>query len=248
MTNTPQHSTNPEQPKPTFKEWLKNLGTLNIIGIVLCILLIPVLIFNCILLIKGIAKPDQVPSIGKNVPLIVITESMEPDILAGDIIICHKVDPQTLKEGDVIAFFDPASTGSAVVTHKIEKVIYADDGVTIKEFKTYGINNLNADGSFDVDKRPVPVENVVGIWEGDRIPVIGHIALFMQSVWGLIICVFLPLACFVTYELLQRRKLDQGKAEDMAKLKAELEALRASQAQQQPSDNTKDNDNNNPSV
>lgn len=240
MTDNPT----PKQ-KPSFKEWLKNLGTLNIIGIVLCIILIPILIINCILLIQGVAKPDQVPSIGKNVPLIVITESMEPDILAGDIIICKKVDPQTLEEGDVIAFFDPASKGSSVVTHKIKTVFYNDDG-TIKEFETYGINNFNADGTLSIDKKHVPVSNVVGIWEGNRIPVVGHIALFMQSVWGLIICIFIPLSLFVTYELIQRRKLDKGKAEDMAKLRAELEALRANQTSTDATQPTNTEDDNPP--
>ena len=51
----------------------------NIICIVVCVLLLPILFFNCVLIVKGIANPNDVPRIGKSAPLIVLTDSMNPD-------------------------------------------------------------------------------------------------------------------------------------------------------------------------
>ena len=61
---------------------------LNVVAIVLCVVLLPILVFNCTLIIKGMLNPDEVPSIGKSIPLIVVTESMDPKIKSGDLIIC----------------------------------------------------------------------------------------------------------------------------------------------------------------
>ena len=208
----------------------KKQKTLNIVGIVICILLIPILIFNCILIVKGIVNEDEVPGVLGYTPLIVLTDSMYPDIKSGDIIICKDIDPTDIKEEDVISFFDPADKNhTAVVTHKVIEVITDDDGKLY--FRTKGTNN-NAE-----DKILVPAENVVGIWTEVRFPGAGHVALFMQSTWGLIVCIFMPLALFVAYELLRRRKQDNKQQSDMDALMAELAALKAAQQQPENKDN-----------
>jgi uncharacterized membrane-anchored protein YhcB (DUF1043 family) len=48
----------------------------------------------------------------------------------------------------------------------------------------------------------------------------------MQSTVGLIVCLFLPIGAFVAYVMLRRRKQDKEKQDDIAALKAELEALK----------------------
>ena len=208
----------------------KKQKTLNIVGIVICILLIPILIFNCILIVKGIVNEDEVPGVLGYTPLIVLTDSMYPDIKSGDIIICKDIDPTDIKEEDVISFFDPADKNhTAVVTHKVIEVITDKDGNLY--FRTYGINNNAA------DKASVPAEDVIGIWTEVRFGGLGHVALFMQSTWGLIVCIFMPLALFVAYELLRRRKQDNKQQSDMDALMAELAALKA--AQQQPENKDK---------
>ena len=208
----------------------KKQKTLNIVGIVICILLIPILIFNCILIVKGIVNEDEVPGVLGYTPLIVLTDSMYPDIKSGDIIICKDIDPTDIKEEDVISFFDPADKNhTAVVTHKVIEVVIDEDGN--RYFRTKGTNN-NAE-----DKMLVPAENLVGIWTEVRFGGLGHVALFMQSTWGLIVCIFMPLALFVAYELLRRRKQDNKQQSDMDALMAELAALKA--AQQQPENKDK---------
>lgn len=237
--------TNPNDTKQAVAETGASKKTsrlvLNIVGIVLCVILAPILIMNCTLIIKGMIYPNEVPSIFGKTPLIVLTESMEPDIMAGDIIVCDKIDAQEIKEGDVIAFFDPASKGSSVVTHKVSEV-YRDSTGKIKEFETYGINNKNLDGTQAYDRLHVPVENVVGIYRGFRLGGLGHVALFMQSTWGLILCIGVPVLAVIAYEILRRKKKDKenqsdidAKQKDIDALKAELEALKAQQTQSQDS-------------
>jgi signal peptidase len=207
----------------------KKQKVLNIVGIALCVILIPILIMNCVLIVKGLVNEKEVPGVFGRTPLIVLTDSMYPEIKSGDIIICKDISPEDVKVGDVISFFDPADkNGVAVVTHRVIEII-TDDGELY--FRTKGDNN-NAD-----DKIAVPAENLVGLWTETRFAGLGHVALFMQSTWGLVVCIFMPLALFVAYELLRRRKQDNKQQTDMDALMAELAALKAAQQQTENKDN-----------
>lgn len=154
-------------------------------------------------------------------PLIVLSDSMYPDIKSGDIIICKEIDPKDVKVDDVISFYDPAGSGTSVVTHKVVEVIGEGDSLS---FRTKGINNNTE------DSLPVPASKVIAKYTDIRIPVAGNIAIFMQTTAGLIICVILPIVLFVGYDVLRRRKYEQDRGEDIEALKAELEALRAANA------------------
>ena len=111
---------------------------LTIIGIILCVILLPILIVNVTLIIKSYVNKDEVPSIGKMFPMIVLTDSMYPQIQSGDLIICNKVNTSDIKEGDVISFFDPSGNGTSVVTHRVVGIT-EEDGVLA--FKTKGDAN-----------------------------------------------------------------------------------------------------------
>ena len=195
--------------------------TLTIIGIVLCVILVPILIINCTLIIKSLVNKDEVPSIGGTMPLIVLTDSMHPDIKSGDIIICKEIDAEDIEVGDVISFYDPDGNGTSVVTHKVIEII--EDGDKLA-FRTKGTNNNTE------DKLPVPADKVIAEYTGIRIPVAGNVAIFMQSTAGLIICVIVPIVLFVGYDVIRRRKYEKNKGDDVEALKAELEALKAVKA------------------
>ena len=193
---------------------------LTIIGIVLCVILIPILVINCTLIVKSFIKKDEVPRIGKTMPLIVLTDSMYPEIKSGDVIICREIDPDDIEVGDVISFYDPAGNGTSVVTHKVIEIVEEDDDLF---FRTRGTNN-NTD-----DRLPVHEDKVIAEYTGTRIPAAGKIALFMQSTTGLILCVIVPIVLFVGYDVLRRRLYEKNKADDVEALKAELEALKKMQ-------------------
>lgn len=202
---------------------------LTIIGIIMCVVLVPILIVNCTLLIKSFINKDEVPDFGGTIPLFVLTDSMHPDIKSGDLIICKTIDAEDVEVGDVISFYDPASNSSAVVTHKVIEIINEDGKIS---FKTKGINNNTE------DRLPVPADKLIAEYTGIRIPGAGNFAIFMQSTTGLIVCVVLPIILFVGYDIIRRRMYEKNQGQDVAALMAELEALKAANAE-----NTKNDEN-----
>ena len=196
---------------------------LTIVGTILCIILIPILIVNVTLLVKSYTNTEDVPSIGGWLPLIVLTDSMYPEIASGDLILCTTVEAEDVKVKDVISFFDPMGSGTAVVTHRVIEIVEKDGELS---FRTKGDNN-NAE-----DQVLVPAGNLVGLYQS-RIPGAGSVAMFMQTTPGLIVCVVLPIILLVGYDVLRRRKYDKAKQQDTDALLKELEALRALKAQQE---------------
>jgi len=199
---------------------------LTILGTVMCVILIPILIINITLIIKSFTNEDEVPSIGGIFPLIVLTESMNPEIQGGDLIICHTVEPEEVQEKDIIAFFDPAGNGSSIVTHRVIEVVEKNGEI---KFRTRGDNNNTE------DKLLVPADNLVGEYRS-RIPGAGNIAMFMKSTTGLIICVVLPIILLVGYDMIRRRMYEKKKSNDTEALLAELQALRAEKAAKEAED------------
>lgn len=195
----------------------------NVIGVLLCVILIPVLVLNLTLIIKSYTNKDQVPSFGGYLPMIVLTDSMYPAIASGDLIIDHTVDPATLKVGDIISYFDPESqSGESIVTHRITEITKDEEGKLA--FITKGDFNNTA------DKTPVPADSVVGIYNF-LIPHGGNVAMFMQTTTGLIVCVVVPLVLLVAYDVIRRKLYDKNHKTDADALLAELEALKAEKAQ-----------------
>ena len=191
---------------------------LTIIGIVLCVILIPMLIINCTLIVKNVVNPDKVPTMFGTAPMIVLSDSMEPVILKGDLIFSNVAKPEDVKEDDVISFYDPdPKHRGKVVTHRVIKV--NADG----SFATQGDNNDSE------DPFPVPTENLIGIYK-TRFAGVGYVAMFMQSTTGFIVCVVLPIALLVLYDFIRRKLYEKENAEDTEALKAELEALKAEKA------------------
>ena len=195
---------------------------LTILGTILCIILVPILALNLTLIAKSYMNEDEVPSVGGYFPLIVLTDSMYPVIESGDLIICHTEDPENVQVGDVISFFDPAGNGTSIVTHRVLEVI-EDGGL---KYRTQGVNNNTE------DRVLVPEENLVGVYQS-RIGGAGHIAMFMQSTTGLIICVVLPIILLVTYDVVRRKIYEKNKKDDTDALLKELEALRAEKARKE---------------
>lgn len=196
---------------------------LTIIGTVLCIILIPILIINCILIVKSFTS-DEVPSVAGTLPLIVLTDSMYPVIESGDLIICHTEDPENIQVGDVIAFFDPAGNGSSIVTHRVIEVTEQNGEIA---WRTKGDNNNTE------DRLPVVASKLVAVYDGTRLAGFGNVALFMQSTPGLIICVVCPILLLVGYDMLRRRLYEKSNKQDTAQLMAELEELRRMKAEKE---------------
>ena len=86
-------------------------------------------------------------------PYVVLSGSMEPNYHTGSLIYDKKVDPFTLKEGDVITFMVSEDT---LATHRIVGVVPDEDEPGTIRFRTKGDANDAEDGTL------VHYKNVVG--------------------------------------------------------------------------------------
>ncbi len=195
----------------------------TVLGIVLCVILVPILIMNCVLLIKGVTDPDNVPTVGGIAPMIVLTESMHGTFDGGDLIFVKEAEPADIKVGDIITYFDKGAGENAVTTHRVKEIIYGEDGKPTV-FKTKG------DANSGISIEDIPASDLIGTYTGFHIPNAGHVAMFMQSTWGFIVCVFVPIVLLVGYDLIRRKMYDKKHTDDKDKLLAELEELRALKA------------------
>ena len=133
-----------------------------------------------------------------------------------------EIDPSEIKAtldtfAQALSRLDDAKVQMGLYQDRYGKVINDENGLS---FLTQGDNN-----DMD-DKNPIPAGEIIGVWTGTRIPLIGSVMLFMQKPIGLIVCIFIPIACFVGYELLSRYKKDKASKNDIDALRAELEALK----------------------
>ena len=193
------------------------------VGIVLCVILIPILVINCILIVKSFTS-EEVPSVAGTLPLIVLTDSMYPQIQSGDLIICHTAEPEEVEENDVIAFFDPAGNGSTIVTHRVIEVTELNGKIA---WRTKGDNNNTE------DRLLVTADKLVAVYEGTRLAGFGNVALFMQTTPGLIVCVVCPILLLVGYDMIRRRLYEKNHQQDTDELMAELEELRRLKAERE---------------
>ncbi len=196
--------------KPSFGN--KPFGkTLNVIAIIICIVLIPIIIANVTIIVRSFLFPDDVPGFLGYKPFIVLSDSMRPGISSGNLVLVKEVDPEQLKQGDIIAFRE----GRSVVTHRIVDVT-EENGV--KKYTTRGDNN-NAD-----DPIAVKAEMIEGVYLLD-IPYLGTAALFLQTPAGMLVFIALPLILFIIYDILRRRRLDHKKQELTYELEKKLEQM-----------------------
>ena len=143
----------------------------TIIGIVLCLLLVPILVINVTIIIKGLVNPGKVPSVGGYSPLIVLTDSMYPDIKSGDLIFVKQIDAKDVKVDDVIAFFDPdlaaldlrdgdaAEAGQVAQISLGEAQQLADLGQVLRQFFAHCA--LFGTGKFDHNTSSVPYSQII---------------------------------------------------------------------------------------
>lgn len=199
---------------------------LTIVGAILCIILIPILIVNCTLIMKSYTNKEQVPSVGGIFPMIILTDSMQPEFSSGDLIICKTIDAEDVKKGDIICFYDPEGNGTTTVTHRVVKVTKDDSGALAWE--TRGDANNTDDSTL------VPEKNLVGIYER-HFAGLGNAAMFIQTTQGLIICVICPIILLVAYDVIRRRLYEKSKKKDTDALMEELKALRAEKEKQEHS-------------
>lgn len=158
---------------------------------------------------------------------IVNSDSMAAtDFNSGDLILIKEVDPNTLKEGDIITFVSQdAESFGQVITHKIRaKTVDANGNAG---FITYG-TTTGVD-----DETVVTFLYILGKYEF-KIRHLGSFFNFLKTPQGYIVCIFIPFMLLIlrqgisSVKLFRRYKSEQ--MEQMEAEKARIEAERAENA------------------
>lgn len=198
---------------------LKNTSPLTIAAFILCIVLSIMLICNITIIIKGTVNSERPPSIFGVTPMVVLSGSMsgtqEGHIEVGDLIFSKSVEPDNLKEGDVITYLN----SGAAVTHRITAIETDETGNLL--FTTKG------DANNTEDTLPVTEEQLVGVYAG-RLPKVGDFALFLKEPEGMLLFIGVPLIAFIIYDIVRRQKSAALERKRTQELEEEIARLRAS--------------------
>lgn len=158
---------------------------------------------------------------------VVLSDSMSAtDFDAGDLILVKEVDPTTLQAGDIIAYTSQATESyGQTITHKIRRLTVSADGAP--GFITYG-TNTDTD-----DPYVVTYPFIQGKYEFS-LPKVGTFFLFLKTTQGYIVCILIPFLLLILYQGLNCvRIFRQYKAEEMAELQAEKDAIEEQRRQSQ---------------
>lgn len=182
-TETAKHTA---QKRGRAKRRYGKAGT--IVGIVLCVLLLPFVIVNMTLMVHTMLHPELPPNFLGYTPLVVESGSMSPFFETDSLVIVHNIGEEeaaALETGTVICF----KSGSVYVTHRIVGTETSEDGQPL--YVTQG------DANNTPDTQRVAPEQVLGTYV-THINGMGGFVLFMQTPTGMICCVILPLALIVS--------------------------------------------------
>lgn len=150
---------------------------------------------------------------------VVLSDSMsKTDFDAGDLVLIKEVDPTTLQEGDIIAYQSQNSENyGQTVTHKIRAKTTDPNGNP--GFITYG-TTTGVD-----DETVVTYPFILGKYQM-ALPKVGTFFQFLKTPQGYIICILIPFLLLIIYQGLNCVKIfKMYKAEQMAELQAEKDAL-----------------------
>lgn len=156
---------------------------------------------------------------------VVLSDSMsKTDFDAGDLVLVKEVDPTTLKAGDIIAYQSQNSENyGQTVTHKIRAKTTDNNGNP--GFITYG-TTTGVD-----DETVVTYPFILGKYQM-ALPKVGLFFQFLKTPQGYIVCILIPFLLLIIYQGLNCVKIFRMyKAEQMAELQAEKDALEAQRKQ-----------------
>lgn len=127
----------------------------------------------------------------------IVTDSMEPDIAVGDLILCKNFDGKAdgLKKGDVVTFIeDSGALAGYPITHRIVTAPYADENGELF-IVTKGDNAPNEDN-------PTPLSDVQSVYVGN-LPVLTFLYRIISNIYGFIFIIVLPLLALLVLQIVR---------------------------------------------
>ena len=180
----------------------KNSGVkkaLKVIGNILLWLFVAFAVFITVLAFAAQNNTDGVPALFGKSFLSVTTDSMEPTLMVGDLLISDKIDNKEdpgLQVGDIITFKQEVVQGQAIFnTHRIIEV-HADEKYFITKGDNQEANVANV-------TETVSYYNLVAKYSGTRLPKVGAALAFLQTPTGFLVVIVIPLVLFFLFELVK---------------------------------------------
>lgn len=166
----------------------KTLGA-KILNIILTCVLVFLLAFLLVNAIMSIINPDHVFDIFGYQFYTVVTDSMDPTLPVGSLVIAKKMNSKTvLKDGDIVTFNAQSQhNGTKItVTHYFRKIIEHSDGRV--QFETYPEDYKDTDNN---DGYFVEKSDIRGVYV-THLPWVGKLTMFLKS--PIAICMYLLIA------------------------------------------------------
>lgn len=198
------------------KKWYKSPS--NLVTLVACIILVPMLLINLWIIIQSKTNKDVVPSVFGIKPFIVLSGSMESKIHKGDLILTKEIDPTKVKIEDVIAFRDAENT---VTTHRVIDIVE-------KEGESYFITK--GDNNTTQDRNLVALKDIEGIYIG-RIPGIGSIMSSLSEPTTILILILgITIIFVIGFSISNKKQRDLERQEflEFKKMKEEMAQAKSS--------------------
>ena len=138
---------------------------------------------------------NGVPDVFGYTPFSVQTNSMNPTLVKGDYIFVEECDPTNLQVGDIISYFTIIDGTRVINTHRIVEVNAEND---IIQYRTQGDNK---ETNPEVDKLMVSPGDVIGKYNGTRIPKLGAVIDYLSTQMGFFLIILLPVLLFTIYQI-----------------------------------------------
>ena len=197
--------------------------------IALTAILLPIFIINLTLTIRSSMDKTVPASVFGLAPLAVETDSMkgiEEDSFAGGSLILVRMigeeEKQQLEVGQIVTFRQQNDDGTYYfVTHRITEL--GEENGAIAYVVTRGDRNTIDDGA-------TAITDVLGVCVAS-VPGLGSAVLFLQTPWGLLLCIGVPVVAYIVYDVVRiarrNRRLAAEQGAAMQQKDAEIARLRA---------------------
>jgi signal peptidase I len=168
----------------------------GLISLFLNVIFVIVIVLAGVVTIVSLNTKREVADIMGYIPFSIQTGSMEETILKGDLIITERYESATsdreLVVGDIVSFRSVEQGQQIIKTHRIIRI---EKTGNIIEYVTKGDNNPAED---EVKTAP---GDIVSVYDGTRLPIVGYILDFFRSKWGFLFGIIVPIFLFFLYQL-----------------------------------------------
>lgn len=195
--NTTEETTTPVKKKSRVAK------VFRVSGVLLLLLILTLLIVNALL---TMFKDDYYTTFGKYRLFAIVTDSMEPEIPSGSMIVCTKpISESEITADTVITFRFKSGNEQILLTHRV--IAVSENG---KGEKIYTTRGDNAGGN---DSGTRKFDDIVGIYTGNKCGFFGSLFGFFQSALGvsmLLFSMFVIVIAWVAWWYVNRTEIQRS--------------------------------------